>query len=600
MELKSMKKLFHMTKMINSRFELEEILQLLVEAVASEIAEADLVGFFMKQPDGKFLGVAGNKMPIDITKLVIDPNEDLFAKGICLSRTKGYIADTSKDLRADKNKVEILKIKSLLGIPVLVDDDIFGLVFIHDFGKPMNLTEEQIEVAEAFVNMVSVAIHNIQMFRQTNELLSKQQLLLDATNVLSKSLSTNDVLNACFYYMGKAANLQDVGIHLYNEKERILKPYHLSSQSQITEDEWKNKHKDQEIRLSIDNDLLFSEVVRNKKAVAIPDVYADPRPNHEACRAFDIHSLLAVPLLAKGMVLGVVAIPSMHKPTTYSESQIEFCQSIADVTATALSNAIYAENLDSAVKESTAELEHANLKLEELVKELRYLNELKNDFISSLSHELRTPITAIKGSVDILKRGILGALSEAQVDLIETLNKAIERLLNQVNEFLDFTKLENGRFDLSREETVIDEVISEAARILGPLMDKKRQTFIVESDPNIRFNVDRQRVLQVLLNLMSNANKFTPEGGSITIRSQVEDGNLSIEVEDSGIGIPFEKTKHVFVKFFQVNNQMNGTGLGLAISKQLVELHGGRISFETQEGQGTTFKFTIPTKEAGL
>ena len=117
-----------------------------------------------------------------------------------------------------------------------------------------------------------------------------------------------------------------------------------------------------------------------------------------------------VPLVAKDRVLGVVAIPSIGAQKKYTSHEVQFCQSIADVTATSLSNAYYAENLDSSVKERTIELQQANFKLKELVRELQYLNDLKNDFISSLSHELRTPITAIKGSIDIMKKGILGEL----------------------------------------------------------------------------------------------------------------------------------------------------------------------------------------------
>ncbi|HEY0828648.1 MAG TPA: GAF domain-containing protein, partial [Bacilli bacterium] len=383
MKLKSFHKLFHMTKMINSRFELSEILQVLVDAIAGEIAEADLVGFFMKQPDGTFRGYTGNELPVDITQLVINPAEDQFVKDILTNRSREYIADTSKDKRPDQSKMDLLKIKSILGIPVVVDEETYGLIFVHDFGKPMNITEEQIEVTEAFVNMASVAIHNIQMFEQTKYLLHTQQLMLDATNALSKSLSIHDVLSTCFHYLEKTMGSQDIGIHLYDEKSRVLKPYHLSSTSHFSEAEWKGKHK-QEIELSIDSDMLFHEVVTQKKAVAITDVFADPRPNHHACKTFGIQSLLVMPLVAKGSIFGIVAIPSIGQIKIYSENEKEFCQSIVDVTATALSNAIYAESLDSSVRERTAELQRVNFKLEELVKELQFLNELKNDFIASL------------------------------------------------------------------------------------------------------------------------------------------------------------------------------------------------------------------------
>ncbi|MEB3100581.1 GAF domain-containing sensor histidine kinase [Ferviditalea candida] len=582
-----------MTKIINSRFEMPGILKVLVDAIADEIVQADLVGFFLKQPDGTYRGYTGNKLPVDITELVIDPAQDEFAKYIILNKASDYISDTSKDQRADPAKLELLKIKSILGLPVIVDDDVIGLVFVHDFGKPMDLTVEQREVTEAFVNMASVAIRNIQMFEQTQDLLNRQQLLLDLTNALSKSLSINDVLSTCFHYMKASTGCGDIGIHLYNEQERILTPYHLSSTSHFTEEEWKGIHK-QGIQLHIDKDLLFHEVITTKKAVAIPDVFADPRPNHEACKSFGIQSMILIPLVANGKVFGAVAIPDIHKKKVYTDNEIDFIQSICDVTATALSNAIYAENLDLAVKQRTAELQQANLKLEELVKELRYLNDLKSDFIASLSHELRTPITAIKGTIDIFKRGILGELNAGQRDLIETSNTAVERLLDQVNELLDFAKLENGKFELMSELVNFKDIVDEAVRILTPLTEKKKQTIQVKSEVQRSLKLDKQRILQVLLNLLYNANKFTPEGGEIAIEIGEDHEKIQVEVRDTGIGIPTEKQKYIFQKFYQVNNQLRGTGLGLAISKQLIELHKGSIWFSSIEGKGSVFSFTLP------
>lgn len=596
MELKSFQKLFQMTKVINSQFEMSEILQVFVDAIAGEITQADLVGFFLKQPDGTFQGYKGNKLPVDITELLIDPREDEFIRDILRNQASDYISDTSIDLRLDQSKRQLLKIKSILGIPVIVENDVFGLVFVHDFGKPMNITQEQMEVTEAFVNMASVAIRNIRMFEQRQLLMEKQQLLLDATKALSESLSVKDVLNTFFHYMRKASGSKDIGIHLYNEKEHTIEPYQLSSEN-VTVDEWKVKHR--EVKLTIENDRLLYEVITQKKSAAIEDVYADPRPNHKAFVSFGIRSIMVFPLVAKGSVYGVVAIPSIGKPRKYEASILEFCQSISDATATALSNAQHTETLDHSVSERSLELQHANFKLEGLVRELEHLNELKSDFIATLSHELRTPITAVKGSVDILSKGILGGLNDSQKDLLDIASKSIERLLDQVNELLDFAKMENGKFELVYTEADFKEIIKESVTIVQSLINKKKLILVVESDAetNTVVSVDKQRILQILLNLLSNAIKFTPPMGVITIKTIFEETVLTVEVHDSGIGIPYEKQKNIFTKFYQANNQINGTGLGLAISKQLIELHGGRIWFESTEGQGTVFKFTLPKGE---
>ncbi len=588
-----LQKLLNITKVINSKFELPGILQLVVDAIASEIAEADLVGLFIKEADETFRGYVGNKLLVDIKELTIDPSEDQFVRDIILSRQSMYIPDTSKDLRPDPKKIEMLKIKSIFGVPIIVGDKIFGIVFAHDFGRQMNLTNEQMEMTEAFVNMASVAIKNIQMFEQTQLLLKEQKLSLEAANVLSKSLSSHGVLEACFNFMERAAGLGDIGIHLYNENKGILIPYHLSSTGHFTEDEWKGKHAEG-IQLHIDSDLLFREVIMGKKAIAIEDVFDDSRPNHDACRAFGIKSLLLIPLVAKGIVFGVVALPSINKKTVYTKGLIELCQSLADMTAAALSNAIYAESLDNTAKERTAELQYINLELEQIVKELKFANELKDDFIASMSHELRTPITAIKGSVDILRRGILGSLNMAQEDILQTCSKAIDRLMNQVDELLDFSKLENGYLELSYDDVCINDVIDDAVHILEPLVERKSQKLDVQKGMDIPVRLDRERILQVLLNLLSNANKFTDSNGKITIKSYIKEKYVCVEVCDSGIGIPLDKRKNIFSKFYQVNNHAGGTGLGLAISKRIIELHKGRMWFESEENSGSVFCFTIP------
>ena len=131
---------------------------------------------------------------------------------------------------------------------------------------------------------------------------------------------------------------------------------------------------------------------------------------------------------------------------------------------------------------------------------------------------------------------------------------------------------------------------------MEPLIEKKKQQVHVDIEANIFIDVDRQRILQVMLNLLSNANKFTASGGEIAVKSYVKSDQLIVEIHDSGMGIPMDKQKNIFIKFYQVNNQLNGTGLGLAISKQLIELHGGRIWFDSIEGEGSVFKFMLPLK----
>jgi PAS domain S-box-containing protein len=168
-KLKNLERIFEITTSINSRVNLSEILNALADAVSSEIVQADLVGIFLKKKDGTYQGHTANKLPVDITELIIDPANDRFARTIISNKTSEYIPDTSVDTRPDAAKINLLKIKSILGIPVIVKGEVFGLLFIHDFGKAMNLTVEQIEVTETFVKMACVAIQNFTELKNTQQ-----------------------------------------------------------------------------------------------------------------------------------------------------------------------------------------------------------------------------------------------------------------------------------------------------------------------------------------------------------------------------------------------------------------------------------------------
>ncbi|MBO8171036.1 MAG: GAF domain-containing protein [Bacillaceae bacterium] len=593
--MKSLDRFIHITREINANLNLDQILQHVVNAIAEEIARADLVGFFMKHPENPiYYGHTGNNKQIDIKQLVIDPREDRFARKIIESQKSVYIPNTSRDGRLDPAKMELMQIKSILGVPVIVENEVFGMVFVHDFGKPMNLTPEDITTIEGFVNMATVAITNARAFEKTGRLLKQQKLLLDVNRSLSQSLSVGQIMESAFKYLNMTLSACEIGVHLYDPGINRFQAFRIAQSSSISEEEWQNKHQE------LHEDPLFQEIIQTRKPVAIDDVDRDKRLNHEVCQFFGIKSLLALPMIAKGEVMGVIVLPSIDHPRTYSESEISLAQTIADVTATALSNALYAEQLDSLVKERTVELQEANLKLENLVKELKDLVRFKDDLIASLSHELRTPITSIMGSIDILKKEIVGTVNPQQRQLLDMADRATEKLLTRVNELLDFSKLEQGKIRLVPRKTDYRALVEETVELVMPLFKKKNQSVNVRMDiENPQICLDRQRIQQVLFNLLSNAHKFTPEAGHISIHVYRDQTSVITEVADTGSGISEQEQTNIFEKFYQAHYQKDGSGLGLAISKEFIELHNGEIWVTSQEGKGSRFSYSLPT-EGGL
>jgi putative ABC transport system substrate-binding protein len=268
-------------------------------------------------------------------------------------------------------------------------------------------------------------------------------------------------------------------------------------------------------------------------------------------------------------------------------------------TAKALGNRM-TENLHAAysklekkVEDRTRELAFANEKLKEL-------DRMKSDFVSHVSHELRTPLTAIKGAVDLVLREVAGPLTEKQIHYLNRVRSNTQHLAGLINDLLDLSKIESGRIEVKSSRVFLGGLVHEAVEALRPVAAEKAITLETTScESSILVWADRDKINQVLMNLIGNAIKFTPAEGKVTVSASRNGGeSVKVSVSDTGPGIPPAEKEKIFAKFYQIaemnGENSKGTGLGLAISKALVELHGGKIWVESEEGRGSTFSFTLP------
>ncbi|MFB0528113.1 MAG: ATP-binding protein [bacterium] len=238
-----------------------------------------------------------------------------------------------------------------------------------------------------------------------------------------------------------------------------------------------------------------------------------------------------------------------------------------------------------------------------MAKKLKELDQMKDDFVSSVSHELRSPLTSIKGYVDFVLRGKAGPLNEKLVEYLTIVKNNTSRLGMFINDILDLAKIEAKRFELGREALELSPLIGEMVTFFRPQAEEGRIQLkaVVPSSISL-VSADPDKLRQVFTNLLSNAFKFTPEGGKVTIEAKNSgSGNLvEIAIRDTGVGIAKEDLKKVFDKFQQVKpsegkvKKVKGTGLGLAIVKGIVEAHGGRIWVESGLNKGSSFIFTLP------
>jgi signal transduction histidine kinase len=227
---------------------------------------------------------------------------------------------------------------------------------------------------------------------------------------------------------------------------------------------------------------------------------------------------------------------------------------------------------------------------------------MKSDFVSNVSHELRTPLTAIKGSVDNMLDGITGSLNEKQSRYLTRIKSNADRLGRLITDLLDLSKIESGKIDLRPAYLTVNLLAKEVVEVLRTVAGEKLINLeVIRSEDNVQVWGDRDKVVQILMNLVGNALKFTPLHGAISVAIEKLDAEwVKLSVADTGPGIPAEEAAKIFDKFYQVEQsnkqKARGTGLGLAISKALVDMHGGKIWIESGVDRGSVFSFTLPAR----
>ena len=229
----------------------------------------------------------------------------------------------------------------------------------------------------------------------------------------------------------------------------------------------------------------------------------------------------------------------------------------------------------------------------------------KTQFLANMSHELRTPLNAIIGFSEMMQRELLGPLGTPQYhDYIKGIRESGEHLLDLISDILDMSKIEAGKYDLDLEEVSLEKVIKVASHMMeGRAMESGvKLKVLAVPDESVKIVADRRAVMQILLNIMSNAVKFTREGGQVTLECETREGGITLKISDNGIGIPPNKLQTITMPFEQASSSYcrdhEGTGLGLAITKELIEMHGGALKIESTVNVGTTVTVKLPFKPA--
>ena len=340
--------------------------------------------------------------------------------------------------------------------------------------------------------------------------------------------------------------------------------------------------------VSIDRKSFTGRAVLERQPFQAPDARALVDTEFQGARSnverFGLRGVLAVPMLREDQAYGGVFL-ARGEPGPFAPGEVALVETFAQQAAIAIDNV----RLFREIQEKSRQLEIAS--------------KHKSDFLANMSHELRTPLNAIIGFSEVMLERLFGDINEKQEDYLRDIHASGKHLLGLINDILDLSKIEAGRMELDRSTFDLQTTLGNALTLVRERAQRHGIALELQVDPTVgEIFADERKLKQVLINLLTNAVKFTPDGGQVKLVASRAAGRVVIAVCDTGIGIAAEDHEAVFEEFRQVGGdytrKQEGTGLGLALTRRFVELHGGHIRLESAPGKGSTFTFDIPVGEA--
>jgi GAF domain-containing protein len=468
-------------------------------------------------------------------------------------------------------------------VPMLRHDEAIGAIAVSR-REPGGFTDDEITMLQTFADQAVIAIENVRLFKALEARTAALTRSVDQLTALgevgravSSTLELETVLTTIVSRAAELTGTEGGAIYEYDEaaEQFWLRAEHGLAAGLVAARRQVGIQKGEGAlgRLAVTREPI--------QIIDIGDEGAYQSHLREVLLAAGVRSLLAVPLLSEDRLIGGLVV-NRTQPGKFSPEVIELLQTFATQSALAIQNA----RLFREIADKSRQLEAAS--------------QHKSEFLANMSHELRTPLNAILGFSEVLGERMFGELNEKQDEYLKDIHASGQHLLSLINDILDLSKIEAGRMELELTDFDLPQAISDALTLVRERAARRGIALHQGVDERLgQVRGDERKVKQVLLNLLSNALKFTPEGGRIDVRASVSDGMAEVSVTDTGVGIAPEDQEAVFEEFRQVgtaDKKIEGTGLGLALSRKFIELHGGRIWVESQLGQGSTFTFTVPVR----
>jgi GAF domain-containing protein len=502
-----------------------------------------------------------------------------------LERAVVHIPDVALDREFQHHALSrAVGFRSGLYVPMLREGAPIGVIVVNR-AEAGPFSDSEIELLKTFADQAVIAVENVRLFKElearTGELtqsVEKLTALGEVSRALSSTLDVETVLDTIVSRASQLAGGAGCSIYEYDEgAERFeLRATHNYAP------EFVEALRAVPLRKG---EGLMGRAAEMREPVQVPDI-TQPGAYQSSVRdtliRFGYRALLAVPLLREDQIIGSLSF-NRKAPGDFLPEVVDVLRTFATQSALAIQNA----RLFREIADKSTQLEAAS----------RH----KSEFLANMSHELRTPLNAIIGFSEVLTERMFGELNEKQDEYLKDIHASGQHLLSLINDILDLSKIEAGRMELERSAFDLPNAIENALILVRERASRRGISLGNTIDERLGvLDGDERKVKQVLLNLLSNALKFTPEGGRIDVSARLDDHVAEVSVADTGIGIAPADQDAVFEEFRQVGTaekKAEGTGLGLALSRKFIELHGGKIWVESQLGTGSTFRFTLPLRQ---
>jgi signal transduction histidine kinase len=567
-----------------STFDLQSVFNTLVES-AAQLCDADTAFIFRR--DGGVYRLAANYGHSREFEAYIRDNPLPPERGSVTGRTalEGRIVHIP-DVEADSEYTltdakRIGRFRTMLGAPLLREGTPIGVISLtRSVVRPF--TDKQIELVSTFADQAVIAIENVRLFdevqartRELAQSVGELQALGEVTQAVNSTVDLETVLTTIVAKATQLSSTEAGAIYVFDDASQEFRLRATYGLDDAVVAELKVSH----IRIG---ETAMSDAVERRTPIQIPDIQNDPSAALDVIVRAGFRALLLVPLLGTEGIVGALVV-RRKQPGEFPNTTIELLQTFAAQSVLAIQNArLFSE-------------------IEDKSRQLQLASEHKSQFLASMSHELRTPLNAIIGLTEMMVTNAARFGTEKALEPLRRVNAAGSHLLSLINEILDLSKIEAGKLELNPESVNLAKLIDEVIGTAGQLAEKNKNRLVVEAQENLgSLNADSMRLKQILLNLLSNACKFTKQGEVALRVRRVADGRdwVELAVADTGIGLTAEQQAKLFQEFTQADSltarRYGGTGLGLALSRKLARMMGGDVTVASEPGKGSVFTVRLP------